>query len=414
MNKLKLYGSPDSPEMYPIRDFLKRSVVDFEWIELTDNIDLEADKLAVVKNAGDYPSIEFPDGLLICNPSLEEVAGHLGWITKPTLTEYDLSIYGAGPAGLSAAVYAASEGLKTILIEREAIGGQAGTSSLIENYMGFPQGISGAELAERARQQALKFGVEILLLQQGIKGSFYDNRIHVDLASGEKLVAKANICATGVEYGKLNLPNEEHFLHKGIYYGAGASEACFCNNKNIYIVGGGNSAGQAASYFSGFARKVYMVIRKGNLSDTLSDYLVKRIAKITNIEILYHSEVKELEGNGVLRRIKIFNNKTLTESWHDTEKLFICIGGNPNTDWAIDTGIVRDKNGYLVTGSDLIMRDDFRECWTCERLPYHLETSMPGSFAAGDVRFNSVKRVASAVGEGAMAVTQVHQYLASL
>lgn len=414
MNKLKLYGNPDSPEMYPIRDFLNRSVVDFEWVDTSQNTGMEPDKYLTIANLGDYPAIEFPDGQFVANPTLEEVARHLGWINKPTHTEYDLSIYGAGPAGLSAAVYAASEGLKTVLIEREAIGGQAGTSSLIENYMGFPQGISGAELAERARQQALKFGVEILLLREGVKGSFYDNRIHVDLADGGVLVAKANICATGVEYGKLNLPNEQNYLHKGIYYGAGASEACFCNDKDVYIVGGGNSAGQAASYFSGFARKVYMVIRKGNLSDTLSDYLVKRISRIANIEILYHSEVKELEGDGILSRIKIFNSEHGVETWHNTSKLFICIGGSPNTDWAIETGIIRDANGYLITGSDLLTIESFQNSWPLERLPYHLETSKPGSFAAGDVRFSSVKRVASAVGEGAMAVTQVHQYLATL
>ena len=186
----------------------------------------------------DYAAIQFPDGQLLVNPTVEQIAMHLGWIKKPSLSEYDLSIYGAGPAGLSAAVYAASEGLKTILVEREAIGGQAGTSSLIENYMGFPKGISGAELAERARQQALKFGVEILLLGEGIKGSFYNNRIHVDLANGDKMVAKANICATGVEYASLNLPNEKLLFNKGVYYVAGAAEACFCKGKDVYIVGG--------------------------------------------------------------------------------------------------------------------------------------------------------------------------------
>lgn len=413
MNKLKLYGNPDSSEIYPIRDFLMCSVVDFEWVEVNDQSLLAAKRIGIINNLEEVPAIEFPDGQFLVNPTLEEIARNLGWISKPTHAEYDLSIYGAGPAGLSAAVYAASEGLKTILIEREAMGGQAGTSSLIENYMGFPDGISGAELAERTRQQALKFGVEILLLSEGIKGSFYNNRIHVDLANGDKLVAKANICATGVEYAKLNLSEESRFFNKGVYYGAGASEACFCRDKDVFIVGGGNSAGQAASYFSGFARKVYMVIRKRNLSETLSDYLIKRITAIANIEILYHSEVKELQGNDILRRIKIFNNKSKIETWFDTTKLFICIGGKPNTEWAADTAICRDRNGYLITGSDLIGQNKFNTCWKLDRQPYHLETSMPGSFAAGDVRFNSVKRVASAVGEGAMAVAQVHQYLST-
>ncbi|MCY0979301.1 FAD-dependent oxidoreductase [Chryseobacterium wangxinyae] len=412
MNKLKLYGRPDSSEIYPIRDFLNRSVVDFEWVDLKTDESEQGDLYTLNPEA--HPMIEFPDGKLIVNPSLEEIASILGWITKPKYKEYDLSIYGAGPAGLSAAVYAASEGLKTILIEREAVGGQAGTSSMIENYLGFPNGISGANLAERARQQALKFGVEILLLKEGVKGTFYDKKIHVDFATGEKLVAKTNICATGVEYARLNLPDENRFFHKGVYYGAGASEAYFCQDKDLYIVGGGNSAGQAAVYFSGFAKRVFMVIRKGNLSDTLSDYLIRRISSIGNIEVLYHSQVIELDGDDHLQQIKIANSKEETEQWHETSKLFICIGGKPNTQWASETAICRDINGYLYTGSDLIGQDQFTSCWSEDRQPYHLETSVPGSFAAGDVRFNSVKRVASAVGEGAMAVTQVHQYLSKL
>jgi len=414
MNKLKLYGKADSPEIYPIRDFLKRSVVDFEWFDITHDDLGWGQGITSFNNPDKLPVIEFPDGKVIINPSLSQIACNLGWITEPKYTEYDLSIYGAGPAGLSAAVYAASEGLKTILIEREAIGGQAGTSSLIENYLGFPEGISGANLAERARQQALKFGVEILLLKEGIKGTFYNNRIHVDFASGEKLVAKTNICATGVEYARLNLPDENRFFHKGVYYGAGASEAFFCQDKDLYIIGGGNSAGQAATYFSGFAKRVFMVIRKGNLAETLSEYLIKRIATIKNIHVLYYSQVTALEGDDYLQRIKIINSQDETETWHDTSKLFICIGGKPNTEWAAETAICRDRNGYLYTGNDLLSLDQYKGCWELDRPPYHLETSVPGSFAAGDVRFNSVKRVASAVGEGAMAVTQVHQYLSKL
>lgn len=414
MNKLKLYGTPDSPEIYPIRDFLKRSVVAFDWVDIShDNLGL-AHGITSLNNVDKHPVIEFPDGETLTYPTLELIAKKLGWINKPKYKEYDLSIYGAGAAGLSAAVYAASEGLKTILVEREAIGGQAGTSSLIENYLGFPEGISGAELAERARQQALKFGVEILLLKEGIKGTFSDNRIYVDFASGEKLVARSNICATGIEYARLNLPDEHRFFHKGVYYGAGASEAFFCQDKDIYIVGGGNSAGQAASYFSDFAKRVFMVVRKGNLCDTLSEYLVKRINNTSNIFVLYDSQVTALDGDDYLRRIKIRNSQDGLEGWHETSKLFICIGGKPNTDWASDTAIYRDRNGYLYTGNDVMSLERYHEVWNLERPPYHLETSVPGSFAAGDVRFNSVKRVASAVGEGAMAVTQVHQYLAKL
>ena len=413
MNKLRLYGKPDSPEIYPIRDFLRRSVVDFDLIDISNDLG-SGEGIPRFDNPIKLPVVEFPDGRIIVDPTLEQIATCLGWITQPRYSEYDVSIFGAGPAGLSAAVYAASEGLKTILIEREAIGGQAGTSSLIENYLGFPEGISGANLAERARQQALKFGVEIMILKEGIKGIFYGNRIHATLSSGEELVAKANICATGVEYKRLDLDGEERFFHKGVYYGAGASEAFFCQDKDIYIVGGGNSAGQAAVYFSGFAKCVFMVIRKGTLSDTLSDYLVQRIAKIDNITVLYHSQVDVLEGDDYLQRIKILDSQKGEERWCDTAKLFICIGGKPNTEWASQTAICRDKNGYLYTGNDLVSLESYKNCWQLDRLPYGLETSVPGSFAAGDVRVNSVKRVASAVGEGAMAVTQVHQYLSKL
>ena len=415
MNKLTLFGPPDAPELYPLRDFLQRSVVQYDWVDVTKDPSAVPASLRQAYAAGHHaPAIAFPDGQIVLNPTVPEVAQHLGWISKPSRQEYDLSIYGAGPAGLSAAVYAASEGLRTVLIEREAIGGQAGTSSLIENYMGFPEGIAGAELAERARQQALRFGVDILLLREGIKGTFYDHRIHVDLASGDKLVARANICATGVEYAKLGLPNEAQFFNKGLYYGAGASEAMFCRDKDVFVVGGGNSAGQAASYFAGFARKVYMVIRKGSLAATLSDYLVKRVTTIPNIEILYHATVQELAGDHVLEGLKIVNSQSGAVTWHKAGKLFICIGGQPNTEWARDTAIIRDPNGYLITGSDLVGRPGFPACWPLARPPYHLETSVPGSFAAGDVRLNSVKRVASAVGEGAMAVTLVHKYLAEL
>jgi len=415
MNKLTLFGTADAPELYPLRDFLQRSVVQYDWVDLdAAPVALPAGLHEAWAAGHRVPAIAFPDGQLVLSPTVEEVAQHLGWITKPTSQEYDVSIYGAGPAGLSAAVYAASEGLRTVLVEREAVGGQAGTSSLIENYMGFPEGIGGAELAERARQQALKFGVDILLLREGIKGTFYDHRIHVELASGDKLVARANICATGVEYAKLHLPDEARFFNQGVYYGAGASEAFFCQNKDVYIVGGGNSAGQAAVYFAGFARRVYMVIRKGNLAATLSDYLVKRVTTIPTIEILYYSTVQALAGEQALEGIKVLNSQDGTETWHATSKLFICIGGQPNTHWAAETSIIRDPNGYLITGPDLVGRPGFAECWPLARPPYHLETSVPGSFAAGDVRLNSVKRVASAVGEGAMAVTLVHKYLAEV
>lgn len=411
-NKVRVVGQLNSPEAYAIRDFLSRSVVEFDWIELTCDADCDRELgLPSLENAR-LPVVEFPDGTRLSAPSVRELADKLGWVTQPKFKEYDLSIYGAGPAGLSAAVYAASEGLRTVLVERQAVGGQAGTSSLIENYMGFPNGISGAELAERARQQAIKFGIEILLMREGVKSEFKDNHIYTDMADGSQMTARANLCTTGVEYRRLNLSNENHFLHRGVYYGAGAGEAPMCVNENVYVVGGGNSAGQAVMHFSRYAKKVTMIVRSKNLAASLSHYLLTRIEENSNVEVLFNSRITGLDGDGALREIEITD--TLNESVRraETNRLFVCIGGAPNTEWAKDTGIIRDAAGYLVTGQDLLKYPDFAKGWKQPRPPFHLETSVSGSFAAGDVRHNSVKRVASAVGEGAMAVTFVHQYLA--
>ncbi len=409
--KIRLYGQPDSASAYEIRDFLNRTVVEFDWIALTCDDDCNKELGLPSLDNVRLPVVKLPDGTQLFAPSIGEIAQHLGWVTQPKLKEYDVSIYGAGPAGLSAAVYAASEGLRTVLVERHAVGGQAGTSSLIENYMGFPEGISGANLAERARQQAVKFGIELLLLREGIRSEFKNNRIYTDMADGSKMVARANICATGVEYRRLNLPNEDQFLKVGLFYGAGASEAPMCQNEHVFVVGGGNSAGQAAMYFSRYARKVTILVRGSNLAATLSYYLINRITNTSNIEVLFQSQVTKLSGDTSLRQIEVTNCNDGGVQQIDTGRLFVCIGGVPNTEWAKDTNINRDRSGYLITGSDLLKDGRPPQCWTLERDPFFLETSIPGSFAAGDVRHNSVKRVASAVGEGAMAVTFAHKYL---
>lgn len=409
--KVKLYGQPNSAPAYEIRDFLNRSVVEFDWIELACDEDCDRELSLSTLSDIRLPIVEFPDGTQLFAPTIREIAQRLGWVTQPKFKEYDLSIYGAGPAGLSAAVYAASEGLRTVLIERHAVGGQAGTSSLIENYMGFPEGISGADLAERARQQAVKFGIELLLLREGMKSEFRDNRIYTDMADGSKMVARANICATGIEYRRLNLPNEDQFLKVGLFYGAGASEAPLCGGEHVFIVGGGNSAGQAAMYLSRYAEKVTMLIRGDTLAATLSQYLVERITQKSNIEVFFQAQVTGLAGDTSLQQIDVTHGRDRSTQKIDTRRLFVCIGGAPNTDWAKDTAIIRDQAGYLVTGSDLLKEGRLPECWTLDRDPFFLETSVPGSFAAGDVRHGSVKRVASSVGEGAMAVTFVHKYL---
>lgn len=410
--KVQLFGRKGSRDAYEIRDFLRRSTVEFDYHERTDN-DSADSHVPGRFSQHDLPVCIMPGGEVLKKPNLQQIAERMGWISKPKLTEYDVSIYGAGPAGLSAAVYASSEGLKTVLVERSSVGGQAGSSSLIENFLGYPDGVSGAEVAEKARQQAVKFGTEILHLKEGIKAEFKNGRIHVDLKDGGKLVAKTNICATGVEYQHLDLPNEAHFLGRGLFYGAGLSEAHLCRNQNVYVVGGANSAGQAAVHFSEFAKSVTLVIRGPTLSGSMSRYLIEKLGKVTNLRTLFNSQVIELNGDDELRRFKIQNTRSETEEWIDSDKLFVCIGGKPNTEWAKDTPILRDSSVYLVTGTDIHKFTEGHKIpgWELTREPYYLETSVPGSFAVGDVRHNSTKRMATAVGEGAMCITFVHKYL---
>lgn len=410
--KLKLFGSAGSPAAYAIRDFLHRSDVPFEWVEIHSN---EQARQIGVEHARDprLPVCVFPDGTRLEHPAVRQIVEKLGWFRTPSCTQYDLAIYGAGPAGLSAAVYGASEGLKTVLVERWAIGGQAGSSPKIENYLGFPSGISGADLAERAREQACRFGAEILLAREGVRGEFTAGTRTGYLADGTKIVARTAICATGIDYRRLGFPNEDHFIGAGVYYGAGASEASMCGNEHVFIVGGGNSAGQATLHFSRFAKLVTMVVRGDTLKSTLSTYLIDRIRSTSNVEVLTNTEVTKLEGEEVLRAITLTNRQTGEERRFETKWLFVCIGGSPHTDWALEAGVVRDEAGYLVTGPDLHFEGKSPNGgWPLERSPYYLETNVPGMFAAGDVRHGSVKRCASAVGEGAMAVAFVHRYLA--
>ena len=411
--KIKLYGTRGSSVAYSIRDFLQRSDVPFQWIEVTSDEGARVD--ANVSGLGDdrLPVCVFDDGTRLERPTLRQITEKLGWFRNPSRTEYDLAIYGAGPAGLSAAVYGASEGLKTVVIERSAIGGQAGTSSKIENYLGFPDGITGADLAERARNQACRFGAEFLLLREGVRGEIQAGKGVGYLADGTKIVARASICATGINYRRLDLPNEEAFYGTGVYYGAGSSEASLSKGEHVFVVGGGNSAGQAAMHFSQYAARVSVVIRGDCLKKTLSEYLADRIHAAPNIEVLARTEVIALHGNGLLGAITLRNNRTGETRMAETSNLFLCLGGVPCTEWAEDVGIVRDQEGYLMTGPDLMKDAKWPESWQLDRAPYYLEMSIPGMFAAGDVRHGSVKRCASAVGEGAMAVTFVHRYLTS-
>jgi thioredoxin reductase (NADPH) len=411
-SKVLVFGTRGSAEAFAIRDFLHRCDVPFQWIEVSPD---QPDALRAY--AGGYdakrlPLCVFLDGTRLECPTVRQISEKLGLFLNPSRSEYDLAIYGAGPAGLSAAVYGASEGLKTVVVERFAVGGQASTSPKIENYLGFPGGISGADLALRAREQACHFGAEILLLREGVRGEFKPGRGIGHLADGTKIIARASICATGVEYRKLNLPDEDRFRGAGIYYGAGASEASLClATDHVFIVGGGNSGAQAALHFSRYAGKVTMVVRDSSLKKSVSQYLIDRIQSSPKVELLLLTEVVALHGDSSLQSITLRNKETGKQSDAKTSWLFLCLGGFPHTQWAEEVGIVRDESGYLVTGPDLMKNGRRPDNWTLDRDPYYLETNIPGVFAAGDVRHGSVKRCASAVGEGAMAVTFVHRYV---
>ncbi|WP_222839251.1 NAD(P)/FAD-dependent oxidoreductase [Microbacterium sp. 4-7] len=402
---LRLIADADGPQAFALRDYLTRSEVPFLPIMVprgaaaAAGIDLTGRRL---------PLVVLPEGAVLEDPNPEQVAAALGWVKPPAQSTYDLIIYGAGPAGLSAAVYAASEGLSVAVVERDAVGGQAGFSSLIENYLGFPGGIAGAELAERARRQALSFGAELIVMRYGIARTFRDHDVRARLADGSEIHARAALCATGVQWRRLGLDGEQGFRGAGIYYGAGTSEASACIGQHVYVVGGANSAGQAAMNLAAHAAHVTVVVRGPSLSSTMSAYLLDRLAAQSNVTILVHTRVVAVDGDEHLREI------TLDQAGRTTRvpatHLFVCIGGAPNTEWAATTDVQLDSRGFLLTGVDL-SSDDLQK-WPLDRSPYYLETSVPGIFAAGDVRANSVKRVASAVGEGAMAVTLIHRYLA--
>src|SRR5512133_127676 len=309
--QIQLLGTRGSASAYAIRDFLHRCDLPFQWVELTS--DEQAQKLAGVSGLRDgrLPVCLFPDGTRMECPTLRQITERLGWFRNPSRSEYDVSIYGGGPAGLSAAVYAASEGLKTVLVERFALGGQAGSSPKIENYLGFPQGISGKDLADRAREQACRFGAEILLLREGVRGEFQPGRGIVYLEDGTKIISRASICATGISYRRLNLPNEDRFVGAGVYYGAGASEASLCGaNDRVFVVGGGNSAAQATMHFAKYVLHVTMVVRDDSLKKTVSQYLVDRIQSTPAVQVLFRTEVTALHGDDMLRAITLRNKDT--------------------------------------------------------------------------------------------------------
>ena len=404
---IRVVGDRWSPKGHDLRDFLARNQVPYRWL------DVEADEEAkgLVEAEGlepdDLPVVVLEDGETLKKPSITEVAQKAGLKTEAESDFYDLIIVGAGPAGLAAGVYGASEGLKVALLDGEAPGGQAGTSSRIENYLGFPVGLSGADLARRGVSQARKFGVEIITPQFVTGFTSNDSYKVVRLASGGSLSSRALVVATGVQYRKLNVPGMDALTGAGVYYGSSIAEAVACTNEDIYIVGAGNSAGQAALYLDGYAKSVTLLVRGDDLESKMSMYLVERIRKAPDIHVALDTEIEEVHGEGRLEALTLnCNGESVRKS---TPALFIFIGASPSTEW-LDGQVARDDKGFIYTGVDLPEGTP----WSLERDPFLLETSVPGVFAAGDVRSRSVKRVASAVGEGSIAVQFIHQYLADV
>jgi len=410
---IRLIGHQWSPQSTEIRDFLGRNFVPHQWL----NVETDEDAKQLLTTTGvecsSLPIVVFPDGSFLSKPPAAEVAHKLGLKTKAEFPFYDLVVVGAGPSGLAAAVYGAADGLHTLLIEREAPGGQAGRSSRIENYLGFPMGLSGNDLARRAVAQARRFGVEILTPQE-VCGVRVEGPSRVlKLSDGGEVGCRAVLIASGIAFRKLDVPGLEKFSGAGVYYYAPMSEAFSYRGGNIYIVGGANSAGQAAMYFSKFARQVTMLVRGKSLSDSMSQYLENQIAATKNIEVRLNSSVIAVEGADRCETITIQDNKTGETEKVSASALLIYAGAVPHTDWL--AGVVeRDAQGYVISGQHLMLEGKRPTGWTADRDPFYLETSVPGIFVAGDVRHRSAKGVTSGVGEGAMAVKLVHQYLGLL
>src|SRR5215471_2610531 len=413
---IRVLGTRWSPRSYELRDFLARNHVPYQWIdvELSAN-DPETKRLldALGPEAANLPVVLFPDGTKLLESAPAEVAKKVGLRTRAQTDFYDLAIVGGGPAGLAAAVYGASEGLHTVIIEREAPGGQAGMSSRIENYLGFPTGLSGGDLARRAVVQAQRFGVEILAPQEAVSARTEGSYRIVKLADGSEISCHALLVATGVQWRRLEAPGVDKLQGAGVYYGGGATEALSCKGEIIYVVGGANSAGQAAMNFAKYAERVVMLVRGDGLAATMSQYLIDQVQRTPNIQIWAHASVAEVHGDTRLEEISVLCSDTNKVERVPASSMFIFIGALPRTDWL--AGLVeRDDRGFILTGPDLIRDGQHPKGWTPDRDPFLLETNVPGIFAVGDVRHGSVKRVASGVGEGSVAVQFIHQYLSKV
>jgi thioredoxin reductase (NADPH) len=409
LEDIRVVGHRWSEPSYQIRDFLARNLVPYRWLPAD-----EAEGRQLLEAAGvgpeSVPLVVTADGRAMAQPTTSEVAEAAGLSIAPNRDFYDLIIVGGGPAGLGAAVYGASEGLKTLMVERQAVGGQAGQSSRIENYLGFPDGISGSDLTTRARRQVGKFDAEVLNTRE-VTGLRADGSARtLTFADGGEVSAHSVVLATGVSYRPLRAQGVDALTGSGVYYGSAATEGPACAGNDVFIIGGANSAGQAALFFSRYARTVTLLVRGDSLEASMSYYLIQELNKIENVRVRTRCEVISAHGDGHLQAITICDSKNGMETTMECGYLFVFIGAEPRTDWLGDT-VARDEKGFIYTGPDLLRNGTRPTGWDRDRDPFYLECSVPGIFAAGDVRANSVKRVASAVGEGAMAVTLVHRYL---
>ncbi len=413
---VRVLGTRWSPKSYETRDFLARNQVPFQWLD-ADAAGRDREVGRLVKSLGPnelkLPLVFFPDGDRLEQPGWQEVAAKLGLRTRAGLEFYDVAIVGGGPAGLAAAVYGASEGLKTLIVEREAPGGQAGLSSNIENYLGFPAGLKGSDLAMRAVTQARRFGVEIVSPQEASAIRAEGPYRYLKLSDGTEVSCHTLILATGVQWRTLDVPGIERLQGAGVYYGAGPTEAISCRDEDVYVVGGANSAGQAAMFFSKYAQRVIMLVRGASLAATMSRYLIDQIQKTENIQLQCRSRVTGVQGDDRLRSISITCDTTGDTQTVPASALFIFIGAEPRTGW-LDGVVERDSRGFLLTGPDLMHDGKRPRGWELDRDPGLLETNIPGIFAVGDVRYGSIKRVASGVGEGSVAIQFVHQYLSKV
>jgi thioredoxin reductase (NADPH) len=408
---VQVVGTRWSPSTHELKDFLAKSQIPYRWTEpgATPDPRIQA---ALGDSPAKLPALIFPDGSVLERPTLPEVAVKLGLTSAPARDFYDVIIVGAGPAGLACALYCSTEGLRTILVEREAAGGQAGLSSRIENYLGFPAGLSGADLARRGLSQVKRFGTELLAPVQAENLSLRGEYRVVKLSSGQELVGHSVVIASGVQWRRLEIRGMDRLTGAGVYYGAAITEALSCANEDVYIVGGANSAGQAAVYFSQYARSVTMLVRGESLSRTMSHYLQERVQTIPNIKVEPFTEVVEVEGQDRLTGLTVCHHDTKTEEHRTATALFIFIGAEPRTDWLEGT-LCRDAKGFLLTGTDLVTNGKRPPGWNMDRDPALLETNIPGVFAVGDVRHGAVRRVANSVGEGSIVLYFVNQYLAN-